>query len=218
MTNLRQPTLAGVRAAAAKLAAIRPQSPLIVHYINGLTVASKMESLQPVVAFKLRGSWHRLTALSAQIRAGGSSPSRRGIMLKCRRWAGPARRALSYPAALAHSGGAIVTAEPEGWDNMRRNLATSAIPPVGAAPPVTAPEASQTQVVAHRAFDVLSRRGATGVAVSEAETARAQRPRAEVEPGGVAALTQRVPLATGAPVLIAGGNVDRAGYAAVLAA
>lgn len=71
MTIVRQPTGAGVRDAAAKIAAILPPTPLFTHDVNGVTVAFKAESLQPMGAFKLRGAWHRLTALDDAQRARG---------------------------------------------------------------------------------------------------------------------------------------------------
>ena len=71
MTIVRQPTRAGVRDAAAKVAAILPPSPLFVAQIKGFAVAFKAESLQPVGAFKIRGAWHRLTALDEAARARG---------------------------------------------------------------------------------------------------------------------------------------------------
>ncbi|MFX8262605.1 threonine/serine dehydratase, partial [Acinetobacter baumannii] len=71
MTILRQPTRAGVRDAAAKLVGVVPPSPLFIHEIKGLAVAFKAESLQPVGAFKLRGAWHRLTAIEAKMRERG---------------------------------------------------------------------------------------------------------------------------------------------------
>ena len=71
MTIVRQPTCAGVRDAAAKIAATLPPTPLFVSEIKGVAVAFKAESLQPVGAFKIRGAWHRLTALDdAAQRAG----------------------------------------------------------------------------------------------------------------------------------------------------
>jgi threonine dehydratase len=76
-------------------------------------------------------------------------------------------------------------------------------------------------------FDVLSRRGAEGVAVSEQDTAAAQRWAAEklrlvIEPGGAVALaavlTGRVQPRPGTLVILSGGNVDLAAYADVLRA
>lgn len=68
---MRQPTRAGVRDAAAKVAAILPPTPLFIHEINGMAVAFKAECLQPVGAFKIRGAWHRLTALDDQAKRRG---------------------------------------------------------------------------------------------------------------------------------------------------
>jgi threonine dehydratase len=68
---VRQPTRAGVRDAAAKIAQILPPSPLFVREIAGVPVAFKAESLQPMGAFKLRGAWHRLTALDHEARKRG---------------------------------------------------------------------------------------------------------------------------------------------------
>ena len=71
MTILRQPTRAGVRDAAEKVARILPPTPLFVQDIRGIAVAFKAESLQPVGAFKVRGAWHRLTALDDAARRRG---------------------------------------------------------------------------------------------------------------------------------------------------
>ena len=71
MTIQRQPTRAGVRDAAAKLARVVPPTPLYTAEIRGRTVFMKAESLQPMGAFKLRGAWHRLTALDEDQRRRG---------------------------------------------------------------------------------------------------------------------------------------------------
>ena len=68
---VRQPTRAGVRDAAAKIAQILPPSPLFVREVSGAPIAFKAESLQPMGAFKLRGAWHRLTALDSDARKRG---------------------------------------------------------------------------------------------------------------------------------------------------
>ncbi|KQT32514.1 pyridoxal-5'-phosphate-dependent protein [Sphingomonas sp. Leaf412] len=60
-----------MRDAAAKIAAILPPTPIFVHDINGMAVTFKAESLQPMGAFKIRGAWHRLTALDEQARRRG---------------------------------------------------------------------------------------------------------------------------------------------------
>ncbi|MES3054781.1 threonine/serine dehydratase [Sphingomonas faeni] len=71
MTILRQPTRAGVRDAAEKIARILPPTPLFISEIKGVPVAFKAESLQPIGAFKIRGAWHRLTALDDAARKKG---------------------------------------------------------------------------------------------------------------------------------------------------
>ncbi|WP_230769821.1 threonine ammonia-lyase [Sphingomonas sp. Leaf4] len=320
MTILRQPTRAGVRDAAAKIAAILPPSPLFTIEINGVSVAFKAESLQPVGAFKLRGAWHRLTALSDETRARGvvafsSGNHAQGIAWAAKRLGMPATIVMpadaprvkleatmalgaevvrydrasesreKIAAHLAHARGAVLVpsfddpwviegqgsagieaaqqmaaaglpapsrvvvpcgggglaagialalpdaritvAEPEGWDDMRRSLAGGAIEPVGVNPPPTACDALQTTRVAERTFEVLAARGATGVAVSEAAIAEAQRWAAKrlrlvVEPGGAVALaailTEQVAVEPGMLVLLSGGNVDMVDYAKVLAA
>lgn len=67
----RRPTREGVLEAAAKVAAILPRTPLLPLEVDGRTIWCKAESLQPVGAFKIRGAWHRLTALSDAERGRG---------------------------------------------------------------------------------------------------------------------------------------------------
>lgn len=55
----------------AKVAALLPPTPLLPLEVNGATIWCKAESLQPVGAFKIRGAWHRLTALSEAERKAG---------------------------------------------------------------------------------------------------------------------------------------------------
>ena len=319
MTILRQPTRAGVRDAAEKIARILPATPLFTHEIKGVVVSFKAESLQPVGAFKIRGAWHRLTALDDATRARGvvafssgnhaqgvawaakrlgiaativmpsdaprtkrdatlalgaevvaydrATESREAIAARLAEARGatlvpsfddpwiiegqgsagieaaaqmvalglgtPARivipcggGGLSAGVALAVKDARITVVEPEGWDDMRRSLEASWIEPVGDNPPPTACDSLQTLRVSPLTFDVLSRRDATGVAVSEAEIAAAQRWAAEtlrlvVEPGGAvglaAVLAGKVPLEPGLLVILSGGNVDRAAYAKVMA-
>lgn len=71
VTLQRQPTRAGVRDAADKLAQVVAPTPLFTYEFKGVPVAFKAESLQPVGAFKLRGAWHRLTALDDEARRRG---------------------------------------------------------------------------------------------------------------------------------------------------
>lgn len=319
MTILRQPTKAGVRDAAEKIARILPMSPIFPLNINGKTVTFKAENLQPVGAFKLRGAWHRLTALDEVSRARGvvafsSGNHAQGIAWAAKRLgiaativmpadAPPSKRegtlalgaeivdydratesreliarrlaeargatlvpsfddpwviegqgsagieaaaqmaALGLPApthvvspcgggglaaglTLALPEAKVTVVEPEGWDDMRRSLEAGWIEPVGDNPPPTACDSLQTTRVSPLTFEVLARRGAEGVVVSEADVAAAQRFAAErlrlvVEPGGAVALaallTGKVTPTDGMLVLLSGGNVDRAAYARVLA-
>jgi threonine dehydratase len=319
MTFLRQPTRAGVRDAAAKVAAILPPTPIFIKNINGMDVAFKAESLQPMGAFKVRGAWHRLTALDDETRRKGvvafsSGNHAQGVAWAARRLGiaativmpndaprakvegtlalgaevvgydratesreliaarlAEARGATLVPSfddpwviegqgsagieaaaqmeaaglgtpvhavipcgggglsagiALALKDARITVVEPEGWDDMRRSLEASWILPVGDSPPPTACDALQTKQVSQLTFDVLSRRDATGLAVSEAEVAAAQRWAAEqlrlvIEPGGAVALAAllsgKVVAEPGLLVILSGGNVDREAYARVLA-
>ncbi|MBB5715386.1 pyridoxal-phosphate dependent enzyme [Sphingomonas aerophila] len=318
MTIVRQPTRAGVRDAAAKVAAILPPTPLFTAEIKGITVAFKAECLQPIGAFKIRGAWHRLTALDDQARARGvvafsSGNHAQGVAWAARRLgmqativmpadaprakregtlalgaevvdynrATESREAIA--ARLAEARGAtlvpsfddpwiiegqgstgiearrqmeaaglgepthvvvpcgggglaagialglgeaqITAVEPDGWDDMRRSLEASWIEPVGPNPPPTACDSLQTTRVSPLTFDVLSRRDARGVAVSEEEVRMAQRWAAErlrlvVEPGGAVALAAllagRVAPEPGMLIILSGGNVDLAAYARVL--
>ena len=319
MTILRQPTRAGVRDAAAKVANILPPSPLFVAEIDGVSVAFKAESLQPVGAFKVRGAWHRLTAIDAQSRAKGvvafsSGNHAQGVAWAAKRLGMPAlivmpsdapvtkreatmalgaeivvydRATESREKIAAHLAGArgatlvpsfddawviegqgsaaieaaeqmeamglgapthavvpcgggglaagialalpdatVTVVEPEGWDDMRRSLEAGWIEPVADLTVPTACDALMTPRVSHLTFDVLSRRGVQGIAVSEAEIATAQRWAAQklrlvVEPGGAVALAAllagKLAVEPGMLVLISGGNVDLAGYASVMA-
>ena len=319
MTILRQPTRAGVRDAAAKIAAVVPATPVFVVEIQGVAVAFKAECLQPIGAFKLRGAWHRLTAIEPEMRSKGvvafsSGNHAQGVAWAAKRLGMPAvivmptdapkakrdgtlalgaevvsydrksesrekiaarlaeaRGAVLVPSfddpwviegqgsagieaaaqmsaaglgaptrlivpcgggglaaglALALPDAAVTVVEPEGWDDMRRSLEAGWIEEVGESPPPTACDALQTKRVSELTFHVLSRRGATGVAVSESEIRAAQRWATErlrlvVEPGGAVALAAvlagRVAVEPGMLVVLSGGNVDLADYAAVLA-
>jgi threonine dehydratase len=132
---------------------------------------------------------------------------------------------LSAGVALALPDAEIVVVEPEGWDDMRRSLEAGWIEPVGDNPPYTSCDALQTQEVAQLTFDVLSRRGVRGLAVSEAEIREAQRWAAKtlklvVEPGGAvglaALLARKIDPVPGTLVVLSGGNVDPDAYARVL--
>ncbi|HSX55145.1 MAG TPA: threonine/serine dehydratase [Sphingomonas sp.] len=318
MTILRQPTRAGVRDAAAKVAAILPPTPLLVAEIRGIPVMFKAECLQPIGAFKIRGAWHRLTAIDPEHRDKGvvafsSGNHAQGVAWAAKRLGIPAVIVMpaDAPAAkrdstlalgaevvaydrmkedrvkiaghLAHARGATlvppfddpwiiegqgsmaievltqaaemrlpdpgrivvpcgggglasgvtlalpdaetVVVEPEGWDDMCRSLANGWIESIGDSPPPTACDALQTFQPAQLTFDVLSRRGATGVTVSEAEVRAAQRWAARklrlvVEPGGAVALAAllagKVDPTPDTLVILSGGNADPEAYAKVL--
>ena len=69
--TMREPTREGVLRAAAKIADLLPPTPLLPFGIGGVTAWAKVECLQPIGAFKIRGAWHRLTDLSQDERARG---------------------------------------------------------------------------------------------------------------------------------------------------
>jgi threonine dehydratase len=128
---------------------------------------------------------------------------------------------LGAGLALACPEAEIVVVEPEGWDDMARSLAAGEIVCVGPNPPPTACDALQTLRVAELTFGILHRRGARGIAVSEAETGAAMRwafdnLRLVLEPGGAVALAAMLAGKT-APaertlVILSGGNVDAATF------
>jgi len=134
---------------------------------------------------------------------------------------------LSSGIVLGLGGVKVVTVEPAGYDDVARSLAGGVIVPVDHPGP-TICDALQTLVTCPLTFDILSRHGTTGVAVSDDEAAAAVRfafhaLKLVVEPGGAvalaAALTGRVDLrGRTAVVLLSGGNVDAAVFARCLAA
>lgn len=128
---------------------------------------------------------------------------------------------LAGGLALAVPEAEMVIVEPEGWDDMTRSLQGGEIVPVGPNPPSTSCDALQTLKVAPLTFGILHDRGATGVAVSEAETSAAMRwafdnLRLVLEPGGSVALAAllagKVTPGERTLVLLSGGNVDAATY------
>ena len=314
----RKPSFAGVEQALAALDGVVPATPLLTFDLGNSRIWCKCESLQPVGAFKLRGAWHRLRALSAEERARGVVAFSSGNHAQGVAWAArrldmaativmpadapalkrDATRALgaeillydrmtqsreAIAAALADERGAtlvpsfddpwvvegqgsagleaaaqmaalghaspdlvitpcgggglaaglalalpdarIVTAEPEGWDDMARSLAHGEIVPVAPNPPPTSCDALQTLRVAPLTFDLLKARGATGVAVSEEEIFAAMRFAHQalaitLEPGGAVALAAllagRVMPGERTLLLLSGGNVDPALFERVL--
>jgi threonine dehydratase len=110
-----------------------------------------------------------------------------------------------------------IVVEPEGYDDVCRSLAAGRILPVENPGP-TRCDALQTLVMAEITFATLRHHGATGVAVSEAEVARAvafafRELKLVVEPGGAvtlaALLAGKVDVA-GKTVIatLSGGNID----------
>ena len=135
---------------------------------------------------------------------------------------------LSAGIALALPGSAIVTVEPEGWDDMARSFASGVIVPVGEDAPPTRCDALQTKRVSPLTFAALRDAGATGVAVSEAEVAAAmafaaRNLRLVAEPGGAVALAALLagkagPVTERTVIVVSGGNVDPLVYADILRA
>lgn len=132
---------------------------------------------------------------------------------------------LAAGLALACPEAQIVVVEPCGWDDMTRSLALGRIVAVEDDPPPTACDALQTRRVADMTFDILKGRGATGAVVSEAETEDAVRfafahMRLVLEPGGAVALAAvlagRATPTARTLVILSGGNVDAAQFAAIL--
>lgn len=132
---------------------------------------------------------------------------------------------LAAGLALACPDAAMTIVEPKGWDDMTRSLEQGSIVPVGPNPPLTACDALQTLEVSPLTFDVLRSHGATGVAVSEAETEAAMRLAFDrlhvvLEPGGAvalaAAMTGKAEIGERTVVTLSGGNVDAAAFARVL--
>ena len=67
----REPTAQGVEEAARKIAAILPPTPLLPFEVDDVPLWAKAECLQPMGAFKIRGAWHRLSALTEAERRRG---------------------------------------------------------------------------------------------------------------------------------------------------
>jgi len=134
---------------------------------------------------------------------------------------------LSAGIALASPGAELVTVEPQGWDDMARSLEAGEPVPVEEPAPPTRCDALQTKVVSPLTLAVLLGRGARGISVSEAEVAAAmafaaRRLRLVAEPGGAVALAALLAGKAGritqrTVVVVSGGNVDPALYAAILA-
>ena len=134
---------------------------------------------------------------------------------------------LAAGIALALPGAEIVTVEPEGWDDMARSLAAGDPVPVGEAAPPTRCDALQTKLVSPLTLGALLDARAQGIWVTEAEIETAMAFAARhlcivAEPGGAVALAALLAGKAGAVtdhtvVVVSGGNVDPALYAAILA-
>jgi threonine dehydratase len=134
---------------------------------------------------------------------------------------------LSAGIALALPEAQIVTVEPEGWDDMARSIAAGRPVPVADDAPATRCDALQTKLVSPLTLGALIESGASGIWVSEEEVARAiayaaRHLRLVVEPGGAVALAALLagkagPVSDRTVVVVSGGNVDPALYAAILA-
>ncbi|WP_263854056.1 threonine ammonia-lyase [Sphingomonas parva] len=133
---------------------------------------------------------------------------------------------LAAGIALALPGTEIVTAEPEGWDDMARSLVAGAPVPVVEPAPATLCDALQTKLVSPLTLGALRAAAARGVVVTEAEIESAvafamRRLRLVAEPGGAAALAALLagkvgPVSERTVVVVSGGNVDAALYANIL--
>ena len=67
----KKPDYSGVCVARKRLINVVESTPLLPLKLGGATLWCKCESRQPIGAFKLRGAWHRLNAMSDAERAGG---------------------------------------------------------------------------------------------------------------------------------------------------
>ena len=132
---------------------------------------------------------------------------------------------LSAGIALALPEARVVTAEPEGWDDMARSLAAGERLPVADDAPKTLCDALLTKLVSPLTFGALRQSGARGVAVSEEEVAAAvafaaRHLRLVVEPGGAVALAALLSgmfePEEGTVAVLSGGNVDPALHARMI--
>jgi len=124
------------------------------------------------------------------------------------------------------SGLKTVTVEPEGYDDVARSLAAGRIVPV-IDPGPTRCDALQTLRMGDLTFATLQSVGARGVAVSERAVVRAMafafvELKLVLEPGGAAALAAALAGVADlkgrtAVIMLSGGNVDAATFAACLA-
>jgi threonine dehydratase len=147
----------------------------------------------------------------------GRSPAR--IVIPC------GGGGLASGIALAVPDAEIMIVEPEGWDDMGRSLELGTIVPVEPNPPATFCDAIQTLRVSPLTFDILQRRDAKALAVSDAEVEEAirfawQKHRLVVEPGasvGLAAvLAGKIQPNEDTVVVLSGANVEPALHARIV--
>lgn len=133
---------------------------------------------------------------------------------------------LTAGLALALPHAEVVPVEPEGWDDVARSLTSGTIQRVPRDAPRTACDALQTPATFPINFAVMSGRGLKGLSVTEEEVLAAQRYafsklRLVIEPGGAAGLAAllagKIAADGRTAVILSGGNVDPATFAAVLA-
>ena len=124
---------------------------------------------------------------------------------------------LAAGIALACPEARIIGAEPEGWDDMARSLASGTIESVGPDAPPTFCDALQTLKASPITFGILQQRQAQVVAVSDDEVADAVRwawreHQLMVEPGGAAALALfiagKAMVEEDMVIVLSGGNID----------
>ena len=129
---------------------------------------------------------------------------------------------LAAGIALACPQARIIGAEPEGWDDMARSLASGRIESVASDAPPTLCDALQTLKASPITFAILQDRQAQIIAVSDEQVADAVRwawneHQLLVEPGGAAALAiflaGKAMVEEDMVVVLSGGNVDPALHA-----
>lgn len=133
---------------------------------------------------------------------------------------------LSAGLSLALPDSKISIVEPAGWDDMGISLQAGEVVPVPKDAPDTICDALQTPIVSPITLDILKDRGARAYSVTDEEVKFAmrfafRRLRLVLEPGGAAALAAilagKVDYDDRTVVLLSGGNVDAARFAAILA-
>lgn len=154
-----------------------------------------------------------------QLEEAGQEPPRR-IVVPC------GGGGLASGIALACPDAEIVIVEPDGWDDMKRSLETGEIVPVEPDAPPTLCDALQTPRVSPITFEILRRRGARALSVSDEEAKAAIRHAWRehglvLEAGGAVALAAllagKADTADDAVVVLSGGNIDPALHARIVA-